>query len=81
MIYFNKLANANDVKIFGQWSTVYNQIIILSKTTNFDSNILNLVIFFRSSEFFFENVVTFAEKPVAALRIVNLLMATVRSFD
>jgi len=49
-IYFSKLAN--DIKV---WGSKVNKYIISSKTANFDAKTLNLVIFFRSSEFFCES--------------------------
>jgi len=45
--------------------------MISSKTGNFKAEILKLVIFFRSSEFFV-NLVIFAKNPVAALSFCRM---------
>jgi len=50
MINFCELAN--DVKVLGNKVTRYT---ISGKTANFNAKILNLIIFFRSSEFFCES--------------------------
>jgi len=55
MIYFNK--RANDIKVFGD-EVNNNQTSpfgISGEITNFDTKFLNLVIFFKSSEFFYES--------------------------
>jgi len=49
------------------WAIKINQYIISSKSANSNTQILILVIFFRSSDFFV-NLVIFAKKPVAALQ-------------
>jgi len=43
--------------------------VVSSKTVNFNAEILNQVIFFKSSEFFV-NLVIFAKTSVAALLII-----------
>jgi len=45
--------------------------MISSKTANFNAEILNQVIFFRSSEFFV-NLVIFAKNSVAALSFCRM---------
>jgi len=46
-----------------------NRYSISSKTTNFNPTVFNLVICFSDLVKFFVNLVIFAEKPVAALRL------------
>jgi len=55
-----------------------NNQIILNKTVSFNATILNLVIFFKSSEFFCYLVI-FAGKPVAALHPANVSHTAVRA--